>query len=140
MCESRDDLGLHLHAFAVRDPNDVSSSPVSKPLLNRSTVDSLDVTILVDNSIDALLPSGLGVVRPPGTDELIPTTDYAAPYDYDSTRDHLWNFFQSVKSRKPSIEGPEFGNACAIACHMANYSYFNHSTAVWDADARCIKS
>jgi predicted dehydrogenase len=76
----------------------------------------------------------------PGTDELIPTTDYAAPYDYDSTRDHLWNFFQSVKSRSPSIEGPEFGNACAIACHMANCSYFGNSAATWDADARSIKS
>jgi predicted dehydrogenase len=76
----------------------------------------------------------------PGSQKVIPTTNYATPYDYDSTRDHLWNFFQSVKSRKPSIEGPEFGNACAIACHMANYSYFNHSVAVWDAGARCIKS
>ena len=65
MCESRHDLGLHLHALAVRDPNDVASSPVSKPLLNLSPVDSLHVTILVDNSIDALLPSGPGVVRPP---------------------------------------------------------------------------
>jgi predicted dehydrogenase len=77
---------------------------------------------------------------PPGTEKLIPTASYATPDDYDSTREHLWNFFQSVKSRKPSIEGPEFGNACAIACHMANYSYFNRSVAMWDAAGRCIKS
>ncbi len=76
----------------------------------------------------------------PGTAKLTPTTSYEVPEDYDSTRDHLWNFFQSVKTRQPSIEGPEFGNACAIACHMANYSYFNQCVAVWDAGARKIKS
>jgi len=65
MCEPRNDLGRHLHALAVREPNDVFSSPASKPLLNLSPVDSLDATILVDNSIDVLLPSGRGVVSPP---------------------------------------------------------------------------
>ncbi|MDE3180723.1 MAG: Gfo/Idh/MocA family oxidoreductase [Acidobacteriota bacterium] len=76
---------------------------------------------------------------PPDTAKLIPTTSYQVPDGYDSTREHLWNFFQSVKTRQPSIEGPEFGNACAIACHMANYSYFKQTVAVWDADAREIK-
>jgi predicted dehydrogenase len=75
----------------------------------------------------------------PGSQKLVPTANYVTPDDYDSTREHLWNFFQSVKSRKPSVEGPEFGNACAIACHMANYSYFNGCPAVWDAAAHEIK-
>lgn len=77
---------------------------------------------------------------PPGDAKLIPTASYEVPPHYDSTREHLWNFFQSVKTRQPSIEGPEFGNACAIACHMANYSYYHQSPAVWDASARKIKS
>ncbi|MGH9436054.1 MAG: Gfo/Idh/MocA family protein [Terriglobia bacterium] len=76
----------------------------------------------------------------PGAAKLIPTESYEVPPHYNSTREHLWNFFQSVKTRQPSIEGPEFGNACAIACHMANYSYFRKAAAVWDADAREIKS
>jgi len=75
----------------------------------------------------------------PRTAKLIPTTNYQVPPHYDSTREHLWNFFQSVKTRQPSIEGPEFGNACAIACHMANYSYFNKTVAIWDAEAKKIK-
>src|SRR5215472_15614044 len=65
MCEPRHDLGRHLHALAVHDPNDVLTSSAPKPLPDLSPVDSLDVTILVDNSIDVLLPSGPGVVRPP---------------------------------------------------------------------------
>lgn len=75
----------------------------------------------------------------PGTEKLTSTLSYVVPPHYDSTREHLWNFFQSVKSRQPSIEGPEFANACAIACHMSNYSYFNQSPAVWDESAQKIK-
>lgn len=75
----------------------------------------------------------------PGTEKLTSTTSYEVPPHYDSTREHLWNFFQSVKTRQPSIEDPEFANACAIACHMANYSYFNQSPAIWDESAQKIK-
>ena len=44
--------------------------------------------------------------------------------DWDDVRPHLWNFFQAVKSRKPVAEDAVFGNHAAIACHMANESYF----------------
>jgi predicted dehydrogenase len=74
----------------------------------------------------------------PGTEQAVEVTGWQAPSDYDNTRDHLWNFFQSVKTRTASVEGPEFANACAIACHMANFSYFNHCIAVWDADKKRI--
>lgn len=76
----------------------------------------------------------------PGTGKLLPTTSYQVPPHYNSTSEHLWNFFQSVKTRRASIEGPEFGNNCAIACHMANYSYYKQAPAVWDAEAKKIKS
>ncbi len=77
---------------------------------------------------------------PPGEAQPIEATGYYAPPHYDDTRDHLWNFFQSVKTRRPSVEGPVFGNHAAIACHMANYSYFNNAFAVWDAAARKLTS
>jgi len=64
---------------------------------------------------------------------------FKAPALYDDTRDHLHNFFQSVKTRQPSIEDEHFGNNAAIAVHMANYSYFNSCPAIWDASARQIK-
>ena len=58
---------------------------------------------------------------------------YLFPPNYDPVEDHLWNFFQSVKTRQPSVEDAVFGNGTAIACHMANYSYFHGSAAVWQA-------
>ncbi|MGH9452394.1 MAG: Gfo/Idh/MocA family protein [Terriglobia bacterium] len=76
----------------------------------------------------------------PGTQKVIEATNYLAPPDYDDTRDHLWNFFQSVKTRHPSIEDENFGNNAAIAIHMANDSYFQKSPAVWDESAKSIKS
>ncbi len=76
----------------------------------------------------------------PATQKIAEGTNYSAPRGYDDTRDHLWNFFQSVKTRRPSIENEVFGNNAAIAIHMANYSYFNQSAAVWDASAQRIRS
>ena len=44
------------------------------------------------------------------------------------------------------LQGPNappeilFGNNAALACHMANYSYFNKTVAVWDAGAKKIHS
>lgn len=63
---------------------------------------------------------------------------YAFPPNYDPVKDHLWNFFQSVKTRQPSVEDAVFGNNTSIACHMANYSYFHRSAAVWNASRRQI--
>ena len=76
----------------------------------------------------------------PGAAEPIQATGYYAPPNYNDTREHLWNFFQSVKTRQPSVEDPVFGNSTAIGCHLANYSYFNRTTAAWDEAARTIKS
>jgi hypothetical protein len=64
---------------------------------------------------------------------------YSAPPGYSEGREHLWNYFQSVRTRQPSVEDATFGNNTAMACHMANYSYFQKSLAVWDAGAKTIK-
>ena len=58
---------------------------------------------------------------------------YVFPPNYNDLADHLWRFFESVKTRQPSVEDAVFGNNTSIACHMANYSYFHNSAAVWDA-------
>jgi len=65
--------------------------------------------------------------------------DFSAPPDYDETVDHMNNFMESVRTRRASVEDAVFGNHTAIACHMANYSYFNKTTAVWDPDTKKIK-
>ena len=56
--------------------------------------------------------------------------------------DHLGIFFEAVRTRNPKIvtEDAVFGNNAAIACHMANASYFSKSVAVWDAKAQKIRT
>ncbi len=59
---------------------------------------------------------------------------------YDEVKPHLWNFFQSVRSRKPVVEDAIFGHHAALACHMANASYFRHSAVTWDEASKTIKA
>jgi predicted dehydrogenase len=61
-------------------------------------------------------------------------------HDWDDVRVHLNVFFQSVKSRKPVTEDAVFGNSAAIACHMANESYFRKKPVTWDETTKTIKS
>jgi predicted dehydrogenase len=63
---------------------------------------------------------------------------YSATSGYDDTADHLANFFSAVDTREPVVENEIFGNHAAIACHMANYSYFHRSAATWDSDTKTI--
>ncbi len=59
---------------------------------------------------------------------------------YDDTRPHLWNFFRAVKSRQPVVQDAVFGNHAALACHMANESYFQRKTVVYDASTESVKT
>ena len=70
----------------------------------------------------------------------VQTEVFQSPDGYNDTVDHAANFFNSVKTRKSPVENEEFGNNAAIACHMANASYFNKSIATWDASTKKIRS
>ena len=59
---------------------------------------------------------------------------------WDDVKPHLWNFFQAVRARKPVVEDAVFGHNAALACHMANESYFRKSAVSWDAGSNSIKS
>jgi len=59
--------------------------------------------------------------------------------DFDDMKPHLWNFFEAVRSRKPVVEDAVFGHHAALACHMANESYFRKTTVVWDEASQTIK-
>ena len=63
---------------------------------------------------------------------------FAPPHGYNDTADHQANFFNAVRSRKPTAENEIFGNNAAIGCHLANYAYFNKAIAVWDGGAKKI--
>jgi hypothetical protein len=74
-----------------------------------------------------------------GDDQVPEETSYTGR-DWDDVRPHLWNFFQAVKSRNPVAEDAVFGNHAAIACHMANESYFRKSPVRWNEKARTIEN
>ena len=58
----------------------------------------------------------------------------------DSLRVHLQNFYDAVRSRKPVVEDALFGHNAALACHMANESYFRDSPVSWDMSSRSIRA
>ena len=60
--------------------------------------------------------------------------------DYDDMHPHLWTFFQAVKSRNSVVEDAVFGHHAALACHMANESYFRRKAVWWDEASKTIKS
>lgn len=64
---------------------------------------------------------------------------YSAPPGYDDTADHIATFFRAVETRQHVPEDEIFGNHAAIACHMANHSYFHRAVATWDAASKTIK-
>jgi predicted dehydrogenase len=64
---------------------------------------------------------------------------YATPPGYDDTAEHIAAFFHGVETREHVVEDEVFGNNAAIACHMANASYFHKGVATWDAAAQNIK-
>lgn len=74
----------------------------------------------------------------PGKEPLTEQTLYAGD-DWDDLRPHLWTFFESVRTRKPNVENAVFGNHAAIACHMANLSYFQKRQVFWDPATRTVK-
>ena len=51
---------------------------------------------------------------------------YRGP-QYDDIKPHLLNFFEAVRTRKPVVEDAVFGHNAALACHMANDSYYKKS-------------
>jgi predicted dehydrogenase len=66
---------------------------------------------------------------------------YGVPAGYSDMVDHLANFFQAVRTRRPVAENETFGNIVAVTgCHLSNYSYFYKTVAVWDAGSKSIKS
>ncbi len=69
---------------------------------------------------------------PPGQEPLLEGESYRGP-SYDEVRPHLWKFFQAVRTRQPVAQDALFGHHAALACHMANESYFQRSPVTLDA-------
>ena len=77
--------------------------------------------------------------NPAPPEKMVEAERFESPRGYDDTVDHITNFFTAVETRQHVVEDEVFGNNAAIACHMANYSYFHRTPAIWDAASRTIK-
>ena len=66
------------------------------------------------------------------------TMSFSGP-DFDDVRPHLWTFFEAVRTRKPVTEDAVFGHNAALACHMANESYFRKGSVSWDEASKTIR-
>jgi len=75
----------------------------------------------------------------PGKEPALEGVTYRSD-SWDDEKPHLWNFFQAVRSRKPVVEDAVFGHNAALACHMANESYFRKIAVYWDAASKSIKT
>ena len=60
-------------------------------------------------------------------------------HEYDDITPHLANYFNAVRTRKPVVEDVVFGHNAALACHMANESYFRKNVVTWDDATKTIK-
>jgi predicted dehydrogenase len=74
----------------------------------------------------------------PGQTAMSETISFSGP-DFDDVRPHLWTFFEAVRTRKPVTEDVVFGHNAALACHMANESYFRKGTVSWDEASKTIR-
>ena len=72
--------------------------------------------------------------------EPAPQSESLKGNDYDDLRPHLWKFFEAVRSHQPVPQDVVFGHHAALACHMANESYFRKGPVYWDAGSQTIKS
>ena len=75
----------------------------------------------------------------PGQEPMLEAMTFHGP-DFDDMKPHLWNFFEAVRSRKPVVEDAVFGHHAALACHMANESYFRKTAVSWDQASKSIRS
>ncbi len=73
-----------------------------------------------------------------GHEPMPETVAFRGP-DYDDMKPHLWTFFEAVRFRKPVVEDAVFGHHAALACHMANESYFRKTAVSWDEPSNSIK-
>ena len=67
------------------------------------------------------------------------TQRFVPPPNYSDLLDHLYNFFESVRTRNASVQDATFGHNAALGSHMANYSYYKKTIARWDARAKKIR-
>jgi len=75
----------------------------------------------------------------PGKEPLADVVTYRGP-QYNDTTPHLLRFFKAVRTRKGIDQDVVFGHNAAVACHMANESYFRGGLVTFDPATSTIRS
>jgi hypothetical protein len=65
---------------------------------------------------------------------------YVTPQGYSDQADHLANFFEAVRTRKPVVEDAVFGFRAAGPALLTNVSYFKGRSYQWDPEAMKVTS
>jgi predicted dehydrogenase len=69
---------------------------------------------------------------PPSGPSYLGVEKFVAPKGYSDSYDHFYNFFASVRSRKPVVEDATFGFRAAGAALLSNLSMERGSVIKWD--------
>jgi len=70
----------------------------------------------------------------PSGEAMLGGEKYVAPEGYSDHYDHLKNWIDAIRSRKPVVEDPVFGFRAAGAAILSNVSYDSGKPARWDAE------
>jgi len=73
-------------------------------------------------------------IAPPTGDIPLGEEKYVALEGYNDTYDHLKNFFDAVRARRPVVEDPVFGFRAAGAALLSNLSYDRKAVVRWDPE------
>lgn len=74
----------------------------------------------------------------PGGEIPLGEEKYVAPHGYSDSYDHLKNFFEAVRTRRPVVEDAVFGFRAAGAALLSNVSYDRQRMVRWDPETMKI--
>jgi predicted dehydrogenase len=73
---------------------------------------------------------------PPAADPV----EYKSPNDEDSTRAHVRNWIEAIRTGGKAIEDPRFGHHAALVGHMCNLSYKAGKPVRWNKTTRKVEA
>jgi predicted dehydrogenase len=68
------------------------------------------------------------------------TERYLPPPGYNDSHDHIQNFLDAVRTRRPVVEDAVFGFRAAGPALLSNISYFEQRVCLWDPETMTLKS
>jgi len=68
-----------------------------------------------------------------------PPVEYTSPNDEDSTRAHMRNWVEAIRTGGKTIEDARFGHHAALVGHMCNLSYKSGRPVRWNKATRKVE-